>query len=76
MFQNLLPRDTLEDKPIGGFKSKLDNPVEKNNLIIWDLVQLMMLGMQIFVIAKLLVAGVKENIHSIVHTSHVLVLVP
>lgn len=42
-----------------GFKSKLDNPMGKKNLITWGLVQPMILGMQILVIAKFLVAGVK-----------------
>lgn len=51
-----------------GLRSKLNNPVEKKNLITWALVQPMILGMQILVIAKFLVAGVKENTQTVLFT--------
>lgn len=40
----------------------------KKNLITWGLVQPMILGMQILVIAKFLVAGVKESTQTVLFT--------
>lgn len=51
-----------------GFRSKLDNPMEKKTLITWGLVQPVILGMQILVIAKFLMAGVKENTQTVLFT--------
>lgn len=51
-----------------GFKSKLDNPMGKKNLITWGSVQPMILGMQILVIATFLVAGVKESTQTVLFT--------